>query len=133
MCGGGSPPRATITQPDYTAFNQQFELQKSAIEQSMNNGIQQLQAEFQNQLKDQNAELELIAMDRRAQAEDAAATSAEARRLAVLVGTPPPEKTAQAPKVGSQDRGLDVAKGKKSLRIGRSASKTAKGAGLNIT
>ena len=45
MCGGG--PRATITQPDYTAFNQQFELQKSAIDQSMNGGIMEMQAEFQ--------------------------------------------------------------------------------------
>ena len=134
MCGGGSPPpRATITQPDYTAFNQQFELQKSAIEQSMNSNIQALQADFQNQLRSQNANLEAIALQRRNQAEDMAAVSEEARRMAVLIGTPPPEETAQAPKVGTQDRGLDVAKGKKSLRIGRTATSSAKGAGLNIT
>ena len=39
MCMGGGGA-ATITQPDYTAYNQQFELQKSAIEQQMNNSTQ---------------------------------------------------------------------------------------------
>ena len=132
MCGGGSP-RATITQPDYSAFNQQFELQKSAIDQSMNSGIQQLQAEFQSQLQDQTSALELIQQERVFQAQDEAAIAEDARRLATLIGAPPPEKVAQAPKIGARDRGLDVAKGKKSLRIGKTATSSAKGTGLNIT
>ena len=132
MCGGGSP-RATITQPDYSAFNQQFELQKSAIEQSMNSSIQSMQADYQSQLEDSTAFLRTIEQDRIFQAQDEAAIAEDARRLATLIGAPPPEKVAQAPKIGARDRGLDVAKGKKSLRIGKTATKTAKGAGLNIT
>lgn len=131
MCGGGS--RATITKPDYNAFNQQFELQKSAIDQSMNGAIQQVQAEFQNTLQEQTDSLKLIQQERVAQAQDEAAVAADARRLATLIGAPPPEKVAQAPKIGARDRGLDVAKGKKSLRIGKTATSSAKGTGLNIT
>lgn len=131
MCGGGS--RATITQPDYSAFNQQFELQKSAIEQSMSTGIQQLQADFQDSLREQTDSLRTIEQDRVAQAQDEAAIAADAQRLATLIGAPPPEKVAQAPKIGARDRGLDVAKGKKSLRIGQTATSSASGTGLNIT
>ena len=132
MCGGGGP-RATITQPDYSAFNQQFELQKSAIEQSMSTGIQQLQADFQDSLREQTDFLRTIEQDRVAQAQDEAAIAADAQRLATLIGAPPPEKVAQAPKIGARDRGLDVAKGKKSLRIGQTATSSASGTGLNIT
>lgn len=132
MCGGGGS-RATITKPDYNAFNQQFELQKSAIDQSMNGAIQQVQAEFQNTLQEQTDSLKLIQQERVAQAQDEAAVAADARRLATLIGAPPPEKVAQAPKIGARDRGLDVAKGKKSLRIGKTATSSAKGTGLNIT
>ena len=42
MCGG-SPPRATIVQPDYRAFDQQFELQKEAITSQMNSGALAMQ------------------------------------------------------------------------------------------
>lgn len=132
MCGGGGS-RATITKPDYNAFNQQFELQKSAIDQSMNGAIQQAQAEFQDTLQAQTDSLRLIQEDRVAQAQDEAAIAADAARLAQLIGAPPPEKVAQAPKVGARDRGLDVAKGKKSLRIGKTATSSVKGSGLNIT
>ena len=131
MCGGG--PRATITQPDYTAFNQQFELQKSAIDQSMSSGMMEMQAEFQDSLREQTDFLRTIEQDRVAQAQDEAAVAADARRLATLIGAPPPEKVAQAPTIGARDRGLDVAKGKKSLRIGQTATSSAQGAGLNIT
>ena len=132
MCGG-APPRATITQPDYSAFNQQFELQKSAIEQSMSSGIMELQADFQDSLRQQTDFLREVEQNRVARAQDEAAAAADAARLQTLIGAPPPEKVAQAPTIGAMDRGLDVAKGKKSLRIGRTATKTAKGAGLNIT
>ena len=132
MCGG-APPRATITQPDYSAFNQQFELQKSAIEQSMSSGIMELQADFQDSLRQQTDILNQIEQNRVARAQDEAAAAADAARLQTLIGAPPPEKVAQAPTIGAMDRGLDVAKGKKSLRIGRTATSSAKGAGLNIT
>ena len=132
MCGG-APPRATITQPDYNAFNQQFELQKAAIDRSMSSGIMELQAEFQDSLRQQTDFLREVEQNRVARAQDEAAAAADAARLQTLIGVPPPEKVAQAPTIGVMDRGLDVAKGKKSLRIGRTATKTAKGAGLNIT
>ena len=132
MCGG-APPRATITQPDYNAFNQQFELQKAAIDQSMNSGIMELQTGFQDSLRQQTDFLRGIEQSRVARAQDEAAAAADAARLQILIGAPPPEKVAQAPTIGAMDRGLDVAKGKKSLRIGKTATKTAKGAGLNIT
>jgi len=132
MCGGGAP-RATIRQPDYAAFNQQFELQKAAIDQSMSSGIMELQADFQDSLRQQTDFLREVEQNRVARAQDEAAAAADAARLQTLIGAPPPEKVAQAPTIGAMDRGLDVAKGKKSLRIGRTATKTAKGAGLNIT
>ena len=132
MCGG-APPRATITQPDYNAFNQQFELQKAAIDQSMNSGIMELQTGFQDSLRQQTDFLRGIEQGRVARAQDEAAAAADAARLQILIGAPPPEEVAQAPTIGAMDRGLDVAKGKKSLRIGKTATKTAKGAGLNIT
>jgi len=132
MCGG-SPKRATITKPDYTAYNQQFQLQKSAIEQSMNSGIRELQSEFQAQLRQGNASMEAIARGRAEDAEDQALIAEDARRLATLIGAPPPEKVADAPKVGTKARDLATADGKKSLRIGSTASSSAKGTGLNIT
>jgi len=132
MCGG-SPKRATITKPDYNAYNQQFELQKSAIEQSMNSGIMELQSDFQAQLRQGNASMEAIARNKAEEAQDQALISEDARRLSTLIGAPPPEKVADAPKVGSKSRDLATANGKKSLRIGSTASSSAKGTGLNIT
>ena len=132
MCGG-APPRATITQPDYSAFNQQFDLQKAAIDQSMNSGIMELQADFQDSLRQQTDFLREVEQNRVARAQDEAAAAADAARLQTLIGAPPPEKVAQAPTIGARDRGLDVSKGKKSLRIGRTATSSAKGTGLNIT
>lgn len=62
-------------------------------------------------------------------------TAANAARLAALIGTPPPEKTATAPVVGYDRSGMARPKGKKALRIDRSAGGTSQsaGSGLNIT
>ena len=132
MCGGGGR-RAVIEKPDYNAYNQQFELQKAAIDQSMNSGIRELQAEYQDQLRQNTASLEAIQQERLFDAQDEERVAADAARLATLIGTPPPEKVAQSPKIGTKSRGLATADGKKSLRIGTSANSTAKGTGLNIT
>lgn len=131
MCGGGGR-RATIEKPDYNAYNQQFELQKSAIEQSMNSGIRELQAEYQAQLQQNTASMQAIEDERLADARDQALIAEDARRLATLIGTPPPEKVAQSPKIGTKARALATADGKKSLRIGSTATSAAKGTGLNI-
>lgn len=136
MCGGGGS-RATITMPDYSAFNQQFELQKSAIDQSMNSGAQQLQQQLVAASKEQQKLLQQELDLKKANAEDAgkaqSKVDAQAMRMAALIGPPPPEKSATAPVVASE-RGTQTKKGKSALRIGLdSASRMSQGAGLNIT
>jgi hypothetical protein len=126
--GGGS--RATITKPDYNAYNKQFELQKAAIESSMDSSTRLMQGEFQSALQDQQTLRQEILDDRMLAVENA---NEEARRLTTLIGTPPPEANAQAPDIGARERGINTRKGKSSLRIGRSATSSARGTGLNIT
>jgi hypothetical protein len=59
--------------------------------------------------------------------------SAQAGRLAALIGAPPPEKSAEAPVVG-RARGTATSKGKGALRIERQLTAAAgQGSGLNIT
>lgn len=133
MCMGGGGNRATITKPDYSAYNQQFQLQKDAIDAQMSNGTALLQQELQSTLRLQNDARAKIAESKVAKADNQRALQQEATRLSTLMGPPPPEETAQAPNVGARDRSINTRKGKSSLRIGKSAKKTAKGAGLNIT
>ena len=130
MCMGGGGNRATITKPDYSAYDKQFQLQKDAIDSAMSSSTRLMQGELQAALKDQQTQRQKI-LDDRIMAVDNA--NEEARRLTTLIGTPPPEANAQAPDIGARERGINTRKGKSSLRIGRTAKKTAKGAGLNIT
>ena len=133
MCMGGGSKRATITQPDYSAYNQQFQLQKDAIDQSMNNSSTLMQQQLQSSLQKQNSVRAEIAEARVAKADNQKALQEEARRLSVLMGPPPPEPTAQAPEIGTRDRDINTRKGKSSMRIGRKVAKgSAKGSGLNI-
>jgi hypothetical protein len=127
MCGGGS--RATITQPDYNAYNKQFDLQKSAIDQSMNSGAQLMQQQLNQATIAKQEALSASVEQKKLLAEN---TSAQAMRLAALMGPPPPEKSAAAPVVAG-DRGITTKKGKSALRIGLdSTSRMGQGAGLNI-
>jgi hypothetical protein len=127
MCGGGS--RATITQPDYNAYNKQFDLQKSAIDQSMNSGAQLMQQQLNQAVVAKQEVLSASVEQKKLLAEN---TSAQAMRLAALMGPPPPEKSAAAPVVAG-DRGITTKKGKSALRIGLdSTSRMSQGAGLNI-
>jgi hypothetical protein len=132
MCGGGGGG-GTIYQPDYNAYDKQFELQRSAIEQQMNNGTIAMQQQLQSALREQQSVQSRISEDKTAAAEDASLLNEEAMRLSTLIGAPPPEKTAQAPTVGSRERGLDSRKGRKALRIGKTAKSNSQGTGLNIT
>jgi hypothetical protein len=132
MCGGGGQ-RATIYQPDYNAYNQQFDLQRSAIESQINNGTLAMQQQLEDALREQNTVRSGIAEEKVAAANDASALNEEAMRLSTLIGAPPPEKTAQAPEVGARERGLKTTKGRKALRIGRTANSSGQGTGLNIT
>ncbi len=132
MCGGGGQ-RATIYQPDYNAYDKQFALQRSAIESQINNGTMAMQQQLQSALRAQNTVRADIAEDKVAAANDASALNEEAMRLSTLIGAPPPEETAQAPTVGARERGLDTRKGRKTLRIGKTAKSSSQGTGLNIT
>ena len=132
MCGGGSSP-GTIYQPDYNAYDKQFALQRSAIESQMNNSAMAVQQQLQSALQSKQAVQSQISEDRIAAANDASALNEEAMRLSTLIGAPPPEETAQAPKVGARERGLDSRKGRKTLRIGKTANSSSQGTGLNIT
>ena len=126
MCGGKA---ATITQPDYNAYNKQFDLQKSAIEQAMNSGAQQMQQQLSQATTAKQSALAADLEQKKILAEN---TNAQAMRLATLIGTPPPEKSAQAPVVAGE-RGIQTKKGKSALRIGLdSTSRMGQGAGLNI-
>ena len=134
MCMGGGGNRATITQPDYSAYNQQFELQKDAIDQSMNNSSMLMQQQLQSSLRKQTSLREEIRDIKVAKAEERGRLEEQAQRLSVLMGTPPPEPNAQSPEIGVRERGINTRKGKSSMRIGRKIAKgSAKGAGLNIT
>ena len=132
MCGGGGQ-RATIYQPDYNAYDKQFALQRSAIESQMNNSTIAMQEQLQGALREQQSVRSRISEEKTAAAEDASLLSQEAMRLSTLIGTPPPEKSAQAPEIGARERGLQTTKGRKALRIGRTANSSGQGTGLNIT
>lgn len=131
MCSGGGSA-ATITMPDYSAYNNQFQLQKAAIEQSMNSGMQQQQQLLTSALREQESAYQQLSQQSRINAEN---TNAAAMRMATLIGTPPPEATAEAPQVGASARGIKTTKGKGALRISRTTAPTANqgGSGLNIT
>lgn len=137
MCmGGGGGGGGTIVMPDTSAYEQQFDLQRRAIEQQMNNGTQLMQNELQNSLRQKQDLLTQIKDIKKEQADSAAALDEQAMRLSTLIGPPPPEQTAKAPLVGGSRENASASqkKGKSSLRIGRTtSSRYGQGAGLNIT
>lgn len=128
MCFGGGGSRATITKPDYNAYDKQFELQKEAIQSSMDANLRTKQQELQTSLGEKADIQRKLNEQIRIQAEN---TNAQAMRLAQVIGPPPPEKSAQAPIIGDKRKKL----GKERLRIRRGTTPTssASGAGLNIT
>jgi hypothetical protein len=131
MCGGGSP--ATITQPDYEAYDRQFEMQQTAINRmtaKKEGSIQRMQMKLNQSVAAKQETLSALLEQKKTLAEN---TSAQAMRMAALIGTPPPEKSASAPVVGGL-RGVETKKGKSALRIGLdSSSRMSQGTGLNIT
>ena len=128
MCAGGAA-RQTIVQPDYGAYDRQFNLQKSAIDQAMSSTTTALQSQLTATIREQQGVYEQEAAAKKALAEN---TSAQSARMATLIGTPPPEKSAQGPVIAS-NRGATTTKGKNALRIERNAAaSTGQGTGLNI-
>lgn len=129
MCFG-SPPPATITMPDTGAYDRMADLQIAAMQQQQQGQAAVMQSRLNQSLREQESALAELRDFKVQQAND---TAANAARLAALIGTPPPEKSAQAPVIGSS-RQEATKKGKASLRIDRPVATTqAAGTGLNIT
>ena len=140
MCSGGGQA-ATITMPDTGAYDRMADLQMQAMRDQQTGVMALKQQELNQALSGQQAAMSdfkdyrvQVANDQQIKAND---TSANAARINAILGAPPPEKTAQAPVVGSERDGVQSRKGKKELRIDRigqtAPSKQAAGAGLNIT
>jgi hypothetical protein len=129
MCFGGGQA-ATITMPDTGAYDRMAQMQMDAMRQQQDGVAKLKQAELNQALRDQE---QTLADLRDLKTQRANETSANAARLAALIGTPPPEKTATAPVVGSNRAEATRLKGKAGLRIDRpSATSQASGTGLNI-
>lgn len=130
MCFGGGGSAATITKPDYNAYDKQFQLQKDAIERTLAGNTKLVQQQLNTALKEKQSTLEELTSVQKQWAEN---TNAQAMRLAQVIGPPPPEKHAQAPVIGAKARGLR-GKGKGGLRIGRAtANKGGRGSGTQLT
>jgi len=129
MCMGGGQA-ATITMPDTGAYDRLGQGQIDAMKSVMESGTQMKQQQLNAATLAQQKVMTDLRDLRTQQAND---TSAQAARLAALIGVPPPEKAAEAPVVG-RNRGTLTSKGKGALRIERAvASSSGQGAGLNIT
>lgn len=130
MGGGGGGGGAVIQMPDTAAYDRLARQQMNAMRYTREHGVQFEQQQLNHALttqQDQLAQLKDITAQR---AND---TAAQARRLAELMGTPPPQKAAQAPVI-ADGRGLATTKGKSALRIDRPmATSASPGAGLNIS
>lgn len=130
MCMGGGQ-RATITMPDTGAYDRMADMQMQAMRDQMNGQSSLQQAKLNAALSEQQGVMTQLTEAKTQRAND---TAANAARLAALIGTPPPEKAATAPTVGSNRSDVTKASGKRGLRIERSTPTTqAAGTGLNIT
>lgn len=129
MCfGGGSP--AVITAPDTGAYDRMAQQQLDAMKAVQDGQTKVKQQELNQSLSDQQKQLEQL---RDVQIQRANDVQAQAMRMAQLIGTPPPEKNAEAPVVAG-GTGPKAFKGKSSLRINRPVATTSgQGSGLNIT
>ena len=138
MCGGGRAAPATIVMPNTQAYDREFDLQRSAIEQQMQGQAQLMQSQLQQSLKSKEDLLQQIKDYKVDETQKAERLDEQARRMSVLIGPPPPEESAKAPLVGPErnasETGSTKRKGKSQLRIGRTTATTSgNGAGLNIT
>jgi len=125
MCGGGAP-RATIIQPDYGASDRMADMQMQTMQMAQSPAVLAAQQGVQAAALQQQEVLSGLAARRTAEAND---TSAAAARLAALIGTPPPDKTAKAPVLASNRAGMSRPTGRKGLRVDLQPTATS---GLNI-
>lgn len=131
MCFGGSPPPATIVQPDTGAYDRLAQQQFDAMRMAQDNAVQLKQGELNRAVVNQQQVLSQLREAKTAAAND---TAANAARMAALIGAPPPEKSAKAPVMGSDRAAQSRPAGKRGLRIDRQTvpDTVATGAGLNI-
>ena len=114
MCfGGGSP--GTITKPDYNGYGKQFDLQKEAIQAQMNNETVLIQNQLTASLREKQDVLQALNTQKQITANN---VDRQVRQLMALAGPPPPEKSAEPPKIGADARGIK-GKGRSGLRIRR--------------
>ena len=129
MCSGGKG--ATINMPDTGAYDRMANMQIDLMRQQQQGAASLKQSELSQAIQAQQGVLTELRDFSIQRAND---TAANAARLAALIGTPPPEKTAKAPVVGSDRAGMTKPKGKAGLRIDRpAATSQSSGTGLNIT
>lgn len=138
MCmGGGGGGRSVITMPDTGKFDRQFDRQLQMMQMAQSTELTGLQSSLTQAQSAQEDLLEQLVELRTERAESAASVEAEARRMSNIIGTPPPEPSAAAPKTGAaRTEGKATSNrpaGKRGLRIGRQVATTAgAGTGLNI-
>jgi hypothetical protein len=131
MCGGGGGGGATITSPNYMQHTMMAQMQMEAMRSQREGVLGLAQNQLNAELATQSQTLEELKLVKQQRANE---TSANAARLAALIGTPVPEKPAEAPKVGEDRAGQVRAQGKKALRIESTRPRTSGvGVGLNIT
>jgi len=132
MCMGGGGSQATIYAPDTGAYDKMASQQLALMQQTQSSNVLAKQGQLDALVRDRIA---LQTQEQLAATARASNTTAQAARLAALVGAPPPEKPASAPVIGSDRTGEKRPTGKQALRIDRAAATTAagSGAGLNIT
>ncbi len=132
MCMGGGGG-GTITMPDTGAYDKQLDRQIAAMQSEYDGQAQLAQGRLNAALREQTSALKDLEEYRTEKANEVASVEAEARRLANILGPPPPEESAKAPVVGRDRFSSSAPKGKKQLRIARSGQAYKAGAGLNIT
>ena len=116
MCGGRKPPKPTITQPDYGAYNRLADTQLQLMQAQQSSKVMAAQQGINTATLQQQGVMERLRDVRLEQAQNTAAT---ASRLAALIGAPVPERSAKAPVLGDNRTGMTRPTGSRGLRIDR--------------
>lgn len=145
MCfgGGQQSPAATIYMPKTSEYDRQFEMQKTLLENQMNNSNALMQQQLSGTLDRQRELMEDLVQSQVQKADSAAAVGDQAReRFSIIQGPAQslvPQSQSGGVRVGAS-RDSDVERrgggakksGKAGLRIARNAPKSGAGVGLNI-
>lgn len=127
MCAGGGGG-GRIVEPDYRSANRSLDLQLQAMRAQQSDAVLAAQQSVSAALQSQQRVLQDL---EGVKAQRANETAANARRLADLIGAPPPEKSASAPVIASNRPG-SRATSRRDLRVNTQGAGYAPGAGLNL-